>query len=120
MPMMRLMICSAGTLVTAPSRFLVRKSQKILGQKKASMAAHIWSKGHSVIGCSAFGGLRHQNSQAAAVRTMRRAQWFLISFPMAAAVCVRAERNELKERTSRRPTRRQEGEAKRMKAVQRL
>ena len=33
-----------GMGLTAPSRFLVRKSQKILGQKKPSMAATIWSE----------------------------------------------------------------------------
>lgn len=31
---------------TAPSRFVVRKSQKILGQKKPSKDAAIWSKKH--------------------------------------------------------------------------
>ena len=29
-----------------------------------------------------WGGLRAMNLQAAAVRIIRRAQWFLISFPM--------------------------------------
>lgn len=43
MPKKRLMICSMGMGFTAPSRFLVRKSQKILGQKKPSMAAATWS-----------------------------------------------------------------------------
>ena len=42
-PMMRLMVCRMGTGLTAPSRFLVRKSKKILGQKKPSMLADIWS-----------------------------------------------------------------------------
>jgi hypothetical protein len=42
-PMTMLMICRTGTGLTAPSRFLVRKSQKILGQKKHCSAAAIWS-----------------------------------------------------------------------------
>ena len=56
------MICKIGTGLTAPLRLVVRKSQKTLGQKKPSSAAAIW--------------------YAAAVRMMRRAQWFLMSFPM--------------------------------------
>lgn len=43
-PITRLMDCSTGIGFTAPSRFLVRKSQKILGQKKPSIAAAIWSR----------------------------------------------------------------------------
>lgn len=42
-PIIRLMVCSTGIGFTAPSRFLVRKSQKILGQKKPWSAAAIWS-----------------------------------------------------------------------------
>nr|GFD58436.1 hypothetical protein [Tanacetum cinerariifolium] len=41
MPSTRFMICSMGKGLTAESRFLVRKSQKIFGQKKASRAAAI-------------------------------------------------------------------------------
>ena len=37
------MICSIGTGLTAASRVFVRKSQKILGQKKPSSAAATWS-----------------------------------------------------------------------------
>jgi hypothetical protein len=51
------MIWRAGTGLTAPSRFFVRKSQKILGQKKASNAAAIWS-GECQLRCS------WQNSEA--------------------------------------------------------
>jgi hypothetical protein len=40
-PRIRLMICRIGKGLTAESRFLVKKSQKILGQKKASRAAAI-------------------------------------------------------------------------------
>ena len=43
MPNTRLMICRIGRGFTARSRFLVRKSQKILGQKKPSTAAATWS-----------------------------------------------------------------------------
>lgn len=43
-PRMRLMICNAGTGFTAPSRLRVKKSQKIFGQKKPSMAAPTWSR----------------------------------------------------------------------------
>lgn len=42
------MIWRMGKGLTAESRFLVRKSQKILGQKKASRAAAIWSVALSV------------------------------------------------------------------------
>jgi len=42
-PKTRLMICNIGAGLTAESRVLVRKSQNILGQKKASTAAAIWS-----------------------------------------------------------------------------
>lgn len=41
--MMRLMICNTGTGLTAGSSVLVKKSQKILGQKKPSRAAANWS-----------------------------------------------------------------------------
>ena len=44
-PDSRLMICRIGIGFTAGSRLLVRKSQKILGQKKPSIAAAIWSVG---------------------------------------------------------------------------
>jgi hypothetical protein len=43
MPRTRLIVCRAGKGFTAPSRFFVRKSQKILGQKKPSIAAATWS-----------------------------------------------------------------------------
>lgn len=43
MPDIRLMVCRMGIGLTAPSRFLVRKSQNILGQKKPSIAAATWS-----------------------------------------------------------------------------
>lgn len=39
------MICSDGNGLTAGSSVLVRKSQKILGQKKPDRAAAIWSDG---------------------------------------------------------------------------
>lgn len=42
-PMRTLMICNTGNGFTAGSRVLVRKSQNILGQKKPSTAAAIWS-----------------------------------------------------------------------------
>lgn len=45
-PITRLIICSVGKGFTAASRVLVAKSQKILGQKNASMAAAIWSERH--------------------------------------------------------------------------
>ena len=61
-PKSKLRVCNIGTGRTAASRFFVRKSKNILGQKKPSRAAAIW--------------------YAEAVRTMRRAQWFLMSFPM--------------------------------------
>ena len=38
-PRQRLMICRMGSGLTMGSKFVVRKSQKILGQKKASSAA---------------------------------------------------------------------------------
>ena len=41
--MTRLMICNMGMGFTAPSNVFVRKSQKILGQKKPWIAADIWS-----------------------------------------------------------------------------
>jgi hypothetical protein len=43
MPKIRFMICRIGSGLTATSRFLVRKSQKIFGQKKPSIEAAIWS-----------------------------------------------------------------------------
>ena len=43
-PKRRLMTWRTGTGLAAPSRFLVRKSQSILGQKKPSMAAATWSE----------------------------------------------------------------------------
>lgn len=48
MPRTMFIICKTGKGFTAPSRFLVRKSQKILGQKKPSSAAAIWSVRESV------------------------------------------------------------------------
>lgn len=42
-PRRRLMIWRMGTGRTAGSRFVVRKSQKSLGQKKAEMEATVWS-----------------------------------------------------------------------------
>lgn len=77
------MIWRAGIGLTAPSRFLVRKSQKILGQKKASIAAHIWSEWSQFLKPSAR---RRKHAQAAAVRMTRRAQWFLINFPIVCRV----------------------------------
>lgn len=53
------MICRTGTGRTAPSRLVVRKSQKILGQKKPSKAAATWSvvaRGRLVWFFSGFGG----------------------------------------------------------------
>jgi len=41
MPKTRFMICNIGSGLTATSRFLVRKSQNILGQKNPSIAAAI-------------------------------------------------------------------------------
>jgi hypothetical protein len=43
MPKTRLMIWRMGKGFTAKSRFLVRKSQNIFGQKKPSIAAATWS-----------------------------------------------------------------------------
>jgi hypothetical protein len=43
MPKTRLITCKMGRGLTATSRFLVRKSQNIFGQKKPSIAAAIWS-----------------------------------------------------------------------------
>lgn len=42
-PIMRLRIWRIGMGFTAPLRFLVRKSQKILGQMKPSIALPIWT-----------------------------------------------------------------------------
>lgn len=42
-PRTTLRTCRTGMGLTAPSRFLVRKSQKILGQKKQWNPAAIWS-----------------------------------------------------------------------------
>ena len=61
-PKIRLMIWRIGKGLTMPSKILVRKSQKTLGQKKPSRAAAHW--------------------YVAAVRMMRRAQWFLMSLPI--------------------------------------
>lgn len=47
------MICRIGKGLTAESRFFVRKSQKILGQKKAPRAAPTWSD----VGVSSEDGL---------------------------------------------------------------
>ena len=44
----RLMICRMGIGRTAKSKFLVRKSKKNLGQKKASRVAANWSERHVV------------------------------------------------------------------------
>lgn len=44
-PRRRLMIWRMGTGRTAGSRFVVRKSQKSFGQKKAKMEAAVWSVG---------------------------------------------------------------------------
>lgn len=60
-----------GTGLTAPLRFVVRKSQKTLGQKKPSSAAAIWYD--------------------AAVRMMSRAQWFLMSFPIVRSMYERGQ-----------------------------
>lgn len=89
-PRRRLMIWRMGTGRTAGSRFVVRKSQKSFGQKKAKMEAAVWSVwscqsvsrsvGQWMDGCR--WGKLGENVQAAAVRIMRRAQWFLISLPI--------------------------------------
>lgn len=42
-PITKLMICNVGNGFTAGSNVFVAKSQKIFGQKKASIAAAIWS-----------------------------------------------------------------------------
>lgn len=42
-PITKLTICSVGNGFTAESNVLVAKSQKIFGQKNASIAAAIWS-----------------------------------------------------------------------------
>ena len=65
--------------LTAGSRFLVRKSKKILGQKNASSAAPTWSGGCQYLFYVAMAAVDVQN---AAARTMRRPQWFLINLPM--------------------------------------
>ena len=41
--MHRFMVCRMGTGLTAESKFLVRKSKKNFGQKKASREAATWS-----------------------------------------------------------------------------
>lgn len=89
-PKMRFMTWRIGMGRTAPSRFVVRKSQKTFGQKKPSKDAAIWSNKN----LSAFSQETldmEACSQAAAVRMIRRAQWFLMSFPMR---CVRLRRSE--------------------------
>ena len=43
-PKSKFITCRMGTGRTAPSRFVVRKSQKIFGQKKPSKDAAIWSE----------------------------------------------------------------------------
>lgn len=48
MPKTRLMICKVGTGLTESSKFFVRKSQNILGQKKPSRAAATWSNTLSI------------------------------------------------------------------------
>jgi hypothetical protein len=78
-PKTRLMIWRIGKGFTAASRVLVRKSQNILGQKNPSSAAAIWSTLQLVTG-GQRGEMEYE--QTAAVITMRRAQWFLMSFPM--------------------------------------
>lgn len=66
----RLIICKAGMGLTAPSKFLVRKSQKILGQRNPSIAAMNWI--------------------AAAERAISRAKWFLMSLPIVKMGCFSA------------------------------
>ncbi len=63
----------------AGSRVLVRKSQRILGQKMAWREAASWSRGGGLVGGCGRG---RGEVQMAAVRMMRRAQWFLMSLPM--------------------------------------
>jgi len=82
-PIIRLMIWSTGIGRTAGSRVLVRKSQRILGQKKAWTAAVTWSVFVMLVSCLlilTFGCCC--NLQAADERTTSLAQWFLISLPM--------------------------------------
>ena len=69
---------------TAGSRFVVRKSQNSFGQKKALIAAATWSV-RSVNDLGVGGGCwgEGESVQAAAVRIMRRAQWFFMSLPIA-------------------------------------
>lgn len=43
--MIKLIVCSTGTGLTAGSRVFVKKSKNIFGQKNASSAAAIWSAG---------------------------------------------------------------------------
>lgn len=48
-PMTKLMICNIGIGMTMGLSDLVKKSKKILGQRKPSNAAHTWSvRGHGV------------------------------------------------------------------------
>ncbi len=50
-PSRMLMVWRMGMGFTALSRFLVRKSKKIFGQKKDSREAAIWSVGGGLVGC---------------------------------------------------------------------
>ena len=50
-PMTRLMVCRTGTGFTAPSKFLVRKSKKNLGQKKPSSDAAKWTIIENLVVC---------------------------------------------------------------------
>ena len=86
MPHKILMICSTGIGLTAPSKFLVRKSQNTLGQKKPWRAAATWSAQESQ---SRSQFARRNNLQAAAVSMIRRARWFLMSLPIAEKMVVR-------------------------------
>lgn len=96
-PITRLRIWSTGTGFTAPSRFVVMKSQRSFGQIKPSMALPTWTEKMSVslffffFGCSDDG----LNIQAAAVRTINRAQWFLMSLPIAINYAVLVNKSSL-------------------------
>lgn len=82
MPMTKLMICNVGKGFTAPSNNLVAKSQKIFGQKNASIAAAIWSECTLVKLYMALIWFASINLHDAAVRIMSLAKWFLISLPI--------------------------------------
>jgi len=82
MPNTRFTACSTGIGFTAPSRLYVRKSQNILGQKKHSSAAAIWSVSLLWLVQRFLRCYVERNIQAPAVRMMSRAQWFLINLPM--------------------------------------